>query len=92
MKAYRLQKDIPGMDAGAIFLHDKNDRIKGSIACGCLKNAWVNGDCQGTKKDQWCGSTHVFPGQLADDRKWFKPVKTKKVKCRNFLNSDEYSL
>jgi len=88
MKAYKLLKNIPGMKAGAIFLHDKNDHIKGSLACGCLKNAWINGDCQ----NSWCGSTHVFPGQLAKDRKWFKPVKTKKVKYVNNFNKDEYSL
>lgn len=92
MKAYKLLKNIPGMNAGAIFLHDKKDNIKGSIGVGCLKNAWVNGDCQGTKHDQWCAATHVFPGQLADDRKWFKPVKTEKVKYVNNFNKDEYSL
>lgn len=76
------------MRAGAIFLHDKNDHIKGSIGYGCLKNAWVNGDCQ----DSWCAATHVFPGQLAEDKKWFKPVKVKKLKYVNYINEDEYSL
>lgn len=26
---------------GAIFVHDKNDRVKGSIAEGCLKLCWT---------------------------------------------------
>ena len=79
MKAYKLLKDIPGMDAGAVFLHDEHDHKKGSVGCGCLKNAWNAGDTQGNKEHQWVAGTHVFPGQLADDREWFKPIKNKKV-------------
>ena len=78
MKAYKLLKNIPGMNAGAVFLHDKNDSVKGSFGCGCLKNAWVDGNCQ----DSWCAETHVFPGQLSKDREWFKPVKTKKTRYK----------
>lgn len=74
MKAYRLLKNIPGLKAGVVFLHDKKDRVKGSVGCGCLKLAWDNGNCQ----DGWCAETHVFPGQLAEDREWFIPIVNKK--------------
>ena len=70
MKAYRLLKDIPGLSAGAVFLHDTQDKYKGSIGCGCLKLAWVNHDCQ----QGWCAETHIFPCQLADDKEWFKLI------------------
>jgi hypothetical protein len=74
MKAYRLLKDIPGLNAGAVFLHDKKDHIKGSMGCGCLKLAWADGNCQ----QGWCAETHIFPGQLAEDEEWFARVKNKK--------------
>lgn len=74
MKAYRLLKNIPGLNAGVVFLHDKEDNIKGSIGYGCLKNAWDAGSCQGG----WVAGTHVFPGQLADDREWFMPIENKR--------------
>ena len=86
MNAYKLVKDIPGLKAGTIFLHDKNDNIKGSIGCGCLKNAWVNGNCQGG----WCAETHVFPGQLIDDPEWFKSIKNKKNQKLELSNYDRY--
>jgi hypothetical protein len=91
MKAYKLLKDIPGLPAGTIFLHDKKDRVKGSISAGCLKNAWDFGNCQG-RGHWWCASTHVFPGQLADDREWFKPIKNIKVKRYGGEKKRWYSL
>jgi len=82
MKAYKLLRDVPGLPAGSIFLHDKKDSTKGSIGCGCLKNAWKDGNCQPcTDNDDhvgWCAETHVFPGQLAKDKNWFKRIKNKK--------------
>lgn len=85
MKAYKLLKDISGARAGTIFIHDKKDKIKGSIGCGCLKLAWNNHDCQGNDDDTyfytgWCAETIVFPGQLADDKEWFIKIKNKKKK------------
>ena len=74
MKAYRLLRDMPQLDAGAVFVHDKKDRVNGSIALGCLKLAWDNGNCQ----SGWCGVTYILPGQLADDREWFVKIKNKK--------------
>lgn len=70
MDAYKLLKPIPGLGAGAVFVHDKEDSNKGSIGEGCLKLAWDNGNCQ----QGWCAETHVFPGQLAKDREWFAPI------------------
>lgn len=75
MKAYKLLKDIPGLKAGAVFLHDKADQKKGSIGYGCLKLAWKNHNCQGG----WCAETHIFPGQLAKDTEWFIKIKNNKV-------------
>jgi len=71
MKAYKLLMPMPGLSAGAVFLHDKKDAIKGSIGCGCLKLAWKNRNCQ----DGWCAETHILPGQLAEDLNWFKEIK-----------------
>jgi hypothetical protein len=75
MDAYILLKDMPRLDAGTVFVHDKDDHEKGSIGCGCLKNAWDNGNCQHGKSGQnaWCAGTHILPGQLAEDRDWFEP-------------------
>lgn len=78
MKAYKLLKDIPGVSAGAVFLHDKKDSVKGSVGYGCLKLAWDLGGCQGNGNNRWCAETHIFPGQLAKDREWFIKIKNKK--------------
>ena len=74
MKAYKLLKDVPGLEAGAVFLHDKKDSVKGSIGYGCLKLAWDSGACQ----MNWCAETYIFPGQLIDDKEWFVKIKNKK--------------
>ena len=42
---------------GAIFVHDKNDNVRGSIANGCLKLCWTpDGNCYGCL----CADTVVF--------------------------------
>jgi hypothetical protein len=74
MKAYRLIKDIPGLEAGAVFVHDKHDSKKGSIGAGCLKLAWDDHNCQ----QSWCAETHILPGQLASDTEWFVRIKNHK--------------
>ncbi len=73
MKAYKLLKSIPGLNAGAVFVHDKNDIAKGSIFCGCLKLAWEDGRYQ----DGWYADSYILPGQLAQDVEWFAEVKNK---------------
>jgi hypothetical protein len=70
LKQFKLLRDIPGLKAGAIFYYDPNDSIRGSIGLGCLKLAWRKGDCQ----QSWCADTFIFPGQLADNSKWFKKI------------------
>lgn len=71
--AYELLRDMPSLPRGVVFIHDKNDSEKGSPVLGCLKLAWVEGNCQA----DWCGHTYVLPGQLAEDRDWFRPVKNR---------------
>jgi len=73
MKAYKLLKEMPGLNAGAVFVHDESDQEKGSIGHGCLKLAWKAGGTQ----DGWCGETHVLPGQLAKNREWFTEIENK---------------
>ncbi len=67
MKAYKLRKAIPGLEAGAVFVHDIDDSKNGSPAFGCLKLAWDAGNCQ----QSWCGSTFIFPGQMVENTEWF---------------------
>lgn len=69
IEAYELKHDVPGVKRGTVFIHDPEDSELGSPAHGCMKLAWDNGSCQ-----DWCGHTIIFPGQLAEDRKWFKPI------------------
>lgn len=67
MKAYKLLKAMPGLDAGTVFLHDDEDQHKGSVGHGCLKNAWRAGSTQ----SGYCAETHILPGQMASDKEWF---------------------
>ena len=76
MDRYILQKDIPGCNAGALFVHDKEDDIYGSIAQGCLKLAWTDsGNCQ--KETQvngvagLCGGTIIFHASVLRTEEWF---------------------
>ena len=46
---YRLTKDFGVLKAGAIFYHDPDDDVYGSIAQGCLKLCWTpDGNCYGS--------------------------------------------
>jgi hypothetical protein len=78
MKAYKLLKDIPGAEAGTVFLHDKKDSNKGSIGCGCLKNVWEDGNVQNSCI--YVAEVIVFPGQLINDKEWFVKIKNKNKK------------
>jgi hypothetical protein len=74
MKRYILQKDMPGIKKGAVFVHDEEDRIYGSIAGGCLKLAWDNRMCQ----QGYVGGTFVLHANVRKDPNWFRediPVK-----------------
>lgn len=71
---YKLKKDLPQLKAGAIFEHrdyDKNYPDRGNIGCGVMILGWLNGSTQ----HGWCGETFIIPGQLAEDREWFEPLK-----------------
>lgn len=70
---YKLKVNIPGLEKGALFYHDTDDSIRGSIAHGCLKLAWINGNCQ----QDWCGDTFVFPGHLVKDDDCFEKINKK---------------
>jgi len=87
MKAYKLLKDVPGLRAGVVFVHDEHDAINGSPACGCLKLAWDDGSCQ----DGWCAETHIFPGQLINDKNWFVKIKNERV-ARNEKMVKRYTI
>ena len=54
---YRLKKDCLGLKAGAIFYHDKTDKVHGSPAQGCLKLSW---DADGNYSFGTCGGTYVL--------------------------------
>jgi hypothetical protein len=73
---YELLKDIPCVDAGAIFYWDKNDDRLGSIAEGCLKLCWTpDGSCYSSKTTLGvCGDTIVFHASARNDSNWFKLV------------------
>lgn len=70
---WKLLKDIPGARAGTVFIHDKNDRVKGSPGCGCLKLAWQDGNVQ-PGYCNYCAECIVFPGQLAAESEWFTQI------------------
>jgi hypothetical protein len=82
MDEYILQKDIPGVKAGAIFVHDKEDKIYGSIMGGCLKLAWDNGNAPIQTENHYyaglAGGTIIFHASVIEDKEWF--VKRKSVR------------
>lgn len=59
---YRLKQDLGGIvPIGAIFVHDTDDSISGSLARGCLKLCWTkDGNCFKGKDDTVCGGSVVF--------------------------------
>jgi hypothetical protein len=70
---YVLVKDMPGLEAGALFEHreyDKNHPDRGNQSHGAMVLAWINGDCQ----QMWAGESFTLPGQLAENSEWFKRV------------------
>lgn len=69
--AYELLKDMPGLKAGAVFIHDKEDSESGSPAHGCFKLAWEEGMCQ----QYWCGHTFILPGQMVSESNWFRKIR-----------------
>lgn len=85
MKRYKLLKDLPQLEAGAIFEHrdyDDDYPDRGNNGYGVLILGWIEGDCQ----QGWCGELFIFPGQLAEDDEWFESIKTKKEYCKHCGN------
>lgn len=47
--------------AGAIFVHDTDDNVYGSVANGCLKLCWTpDGNCYKGENHALCGGTVVL--------------------------------
>lgn len=70
LPAFELLKPMPGLPAGVIFVWDRSDAVKGSIADGCMKLAWNNGNCQAS----FCAETHILHAQTRELKDWFRPV------------------
>jgi len=60
-RAFETLFDLPDHPKGSIFVHDPDDKEKGSPGHGALRLAWIDCNCQ----NNWCGGTVVFPGQMA---------------------------
>ncbi|OOR18149.1 MULTISPECIES: hypothetical protein [Bacillus cereus group] len=70
MDKYILQKELFDLPIGTVFVHDMEDRFKGSPAAGCLKLAWTDdGNCQ--KGVNYCGETFILHADVRKDVEWF---------------------
>ena len=66
---YVLKKPFGPLPKGAVFYHDLDDHIYGSIAQGCLKLCWTpDGDTYGGI----CGGTVILHCNFAKDKELFK--------------------
>lgn len=65
---YELQQDLANIvPKGAIFVHDTEDDVYGSIADGCLKLCWTpNGNIYSTESHGICGGTIVLHSVFKD--------------------------
>lgn len=78
---YKLLKDLPTIDKGAVFYWDKYDNNAGSPAEGCLKLCWrPDGDCYTKGYQGYCGGTIILHADARLDKKWFKKIKKKEIK------------
>lgn len=72
-KRFVLIKNMPGLKAGAIFVHMKYSNARpdvGNVGCGALVLAWSpEGNCQ----QNWCGGAFILPGQMFNEEEWFSP-------------------
>ena len=69
---YRLTKDFGVLKAGAIFYHDPDDDVYGSIAQGCLKLCWTpDGNCYGSPM---IGGDTVILNYAFANTDWFEKV------------------
>lgn len=74
---------------GAIFVHDYTDKVRGSIAEGCLKLCWTpDGNCYGCL----CADTVVFHAGFRDTD-LFKKVDINRInKLEELINKLEKQL
>lgn len=74
---YELQKDLEGLvPKGAIFVHDVDDQVYGSIANGCLKLCWTpDGNTYRGNLGSLCAGTVIFHTAFSRTS-LFKRVKT----------------
>ncbi len=64
---YILQQDLGGiLPVGTVFVWDREDHVKGSVAEGCLKLCWTSdGNCFGNpRKTLLCGDTVIFHAEF----------------------------
>lgn len=74
---YELQTNLGGIvPKGAIFVHDPDDHVYGSIAEGCLKLCWTpDGNCYHTADHGICANTVIFHASFMDSP-MFKKVES----------------
>ena len=82
MPLYELLHNIPCAKAGTIFYWDKFDKVKGSIAEGCLKMAWTK---EGNAQNNLCADTIVFHANAKDDKCWFKKLNNETFKDYEYI-------
>ena len=62
---YELTQDLGFLPKGTIFVHDKEDHVRGSLAEGCLKLCWTeDGNCPGNSSQQISGETVIFHAEF----------------------------
>ena len=68
---YELLQDFGILEKGAIFVHDTEDEMYGSVAEGCLKLCWTpEGDCYSSL----CANTVFLHYSFSEDKSFFKKV------------------
>jgi hypothetical protein len=72
---YELKRDFGSLKKGAIFVHDPDDDLYGSIAEGCLKLCWTP---DGNTYSGLCANTIFLHYRFAEDGEIFKKINTDK--------------
>lgn len=91
---YRLTQDLGGaVPAGAIFVHDTDDHISGSPACGCLKLCWTkDGNCFKGKNHTIGGGTVVFHASFINSDMFEIVSSSKNNELQNLISKLEVQL
>lgn len=78
---YELLQDLGGIvPKGAIFVHDTDDIVNGSLAKGCLKLCWTpDGNIYNGAKTSICGGTVIFHAAFVDSNMFRKVTKGKDI-------------